>query len=232
MKLGNAAAASAALGMALAGGSALANGDAEQCFDKGTLTYFDCPVAEEADGSWMVRVRALGVIPDEGENFDGTLAGTELEIDDSIVPELDITYFFSDNWAAELVLGTTPHEVSTTTGTDLGSVWLLPPTVTLQYHFTEFGAIKPYVGAGVNYTIFYGEDKGALDVSYDDTFGLALQAGVDVAVGDGWYLNADVKKLFLETDIEVRNATTGALIDTGEAEINPWLIGAGIGYRF
>ena len=231
MKLGTAAAVTAALGLAFASSAALAEGHEEQCFDKGTLTYFDCAPAEEFD-HWMIRLRAIAVVPDEDEKFDGGLIGTELDISDAYVPELDITYFFNENIALELILATAPHDVETTTGTDLGSVWLLPPTLTLQYHLTMFDGFKPYIGAGVNYTFFYGVDEGpGLNVNYEDTFGLALQAGVDIEIADGWYLNADVKKIFLNPDIEVYT-NAGAFVDSGEVDIDPWIFGAGFGYRF
>jgi outer membrane protein len=114
---------------------------------------------------------------------------------------------------------------------DLGDVWLLPPTLTLQYHFNPKGQVSPYVGAGINYTIFYSEDPGAAqDIEYDDGFGYALQAGVDIALQGDWFLNVDVKKLWLSTDATIRvNATTTVLADV---DIDPWIIGVGFGYRF
>ncbi|MCI4663754.1 MAG: outer membrane beta-barrel protein [Neomegalonema sp.] len=245
MSLRLTAVASFALGLALAHSSALAEDKKEKCFDKGTLSYIDCPteaapvaepapepVAEDAySGRWLVRMRAIGVLPQVDQKFDGALLGTEVDIDNSFVPELDITYFFTKNFAIELILATTPHDLKTGAGTDLGSVWLLPPTLTAQYHFDLIDGVKPYVGAGVNYTFFYGADAGSLKVEYEDSFGFALQAGVDFEIGDGWYLNADVKKLFLSTDIKVKSLA-GAVVDTGEVEINPWIVGIGLGLRF
>ena len=180
----------------------------------------------KSDGDWMVRLRGIAVVPDEDSDLSGGV-GTA-KIDTAIVPELDITYFFTKNIAAELILATANHEVSTTTGLDVGDVWLLPPTLTLQYHLTELGAIKPYIGAGVNYTIFYNEDAGQFsDVEYDNSFGFALQAGVDFEVAEGIYLNADVKKIWLDTDINVQNGAS-----TGDVDIDPWIFGLGVGYRF
>lgn len=172
-------------------------------------------------GDWLIRLRGIAVVPNEDDtNFAGGIG-----IDNSVVPELDITYFFTENFAAELILGTTPHDVDLN-GADLGSVWLLPPTLTFQYHFTGIEGFKPYIGAGVNYTIFYGEDDAAAAVRYEDSFGLALQAGVDIEIGDGWYLNADVKRLWLDTDITVNG------VDAGSVDIDPWIFGAGVGVRF
>lgn len=195
--------------------------------------------AAKSDGDWLVRVRAVAVIPDEDLSLD-QVGGADIDISDTVIPELDITYFFTPNIAAELILGTTPHDLSgrgSIDGADLGEVWLLPPTLTLQYHVTQLGEwsgvealgkLKPYFGAGVNYTIFYAEDDGQFDkVSLDNSFGWALQAGFDYEISEGVYLNADVKKIFLDTDVSVNS---GAL--TGTATVDPWLIGVGVGYRF
>lgn len=176
-------------------------------------------------GDFMIRARALGVVPDE----DGLVSnGDGVRIDNSAVPELDFTYFFTPNIAAELIAAVTPHDVKTSSGIDAGNAWLLPPTLTLQYHFTQFDSVKPYVGAGVNYTHFFNEDGGALNaVEYDDSFGGALQAGVDVPLQDNWYVNLDVKKVFISTTAEFSPSGVRADVD-----IDPWLIGVGIGYTF
>lgn len=195
------------------------------------------PVAEEAISSpspWQVRVRALGVITHDNGSIT-QLPGVGLEYSDTVIPELDISYFFTDNIAVELILGTTNAKIKTDglAGGDLdvGKAWLLPPTVTLQYHFTDFGAFKPYVGAGVNYSLFYNQsEKGAfrnLDVKND--FGVALQAGFDYMFDEHWGVNFDVKKIFLETDWSADLGTTKL---NGKAKIDPWLIGAGVTYRF
>ncbi len=104
----------------------------------------------DAFNPWMIRLRALGVVTRNSGHVD-QIAGSGLTTTDTVVPELDITYFFTKNWAAELILGVTKHSVSGTgsiAGVDVGKAWLLPPTLTLQYHFTDFGAFKPYIGAG------------------------------------------------------------------------------------
>jgi outer membrane protein len=184
----------------------------------------------KSDGDWLVRLRGIAVVPDESLSADG-IPGANAEVDDAYVPELDITYFFTPNIALELILATTPHDVSgrgALSGADIGDVWLLPPTLTLQYHVTQFGAFKPYVGAGVNYTIFYNADAGQFDsIDYDDAFGFALQAGFDYEVAEGWYFNVDVKKLWLETEWKING---GAI--RGDVTLDPWIFGVGIGYRF
>ena len=176
-------------------------------------------------GDFMVRARALGVVPAE----DGRVSNSDtVSIDNSVVPELDFTYFFTPNISAELIAAVTPHDVKTSSGIDAGSSWLLPPTLTLQYHFTQFDGVKPYVGAGVNYTHFFNADGGALNaVKYDDSFGGALQAGVDVPIQDNWYFNVDVKKVFISTTAKFSPSGVRADVD-----IDPWLVGVGIGYKF
>ncbi len=193
--------------------------------------------ARAADQSpWQIRARALIVLPEEdltGSNTPAILGGADADISDSVVPELDISYFFTKNIAAELILGTTPHDVkvrNSAAGTlDLGHIWLLPPTLTLQYHFAPEAKIRPYIGAGVNYTIFYaqGGEKGIInDVKYDNGFGWALQAGVDMPLDDHWMLNVDVKQIFLSTTATVNGAIKA------DVDINPLLVGFGVGYRF
>ncbi len=177
-------------------------------------------------GDWMLRARALGAIPHEGSTLTG--ATGRIKVDDSLVPELDISYFFTPNISVELIAAVTPHNVETTGGVDAGDSWLLPPTLTLQYHFNQLESVKPYVGAGVNYTAFLNADAGALNaVKYSDSFGGALQAGVDVPIKDNWYFNVDVKKVFINTTAKFSPSGVRADVD-----IDPWLIGVGIGYRF
>ncbi len=176
-------------------------------------------------GDFMIRARALGVVPDESGHVSN---GDGVSISNSAVPELDFTYFFTPNISAELIAAVTPHDVKTSSGIDAGSSWLLPPTLTLQYHFTQLDSIKPYVGAGVNYTHFFNADAGALNsVKYNDSFGGALQAGVDIPIQDNWYANIDVKKVFISTTAKFSPSGVRADVD-----INPWLIGVGIGYKF
>lgn len=112
----------------------------------------------------------------------------------------------------------------------VGKVWLLPPALTFQYNFADFGAFKPYVGAGVNYTILYHQEAGSADdLKVKNTFGTALQVGFDYKLDQHWGVSFDVKKLFLEPDFEVTVAGNKL---TGKAELDSWLIGAGVTYRF
>lgn len=183
------------------------------------------PANENADYTkFQARFRVISVIPNEGDN----LPGDDVEISTAFVPELDFTYFFTKNIAAELILGTTKHDVETKAGGDLGHVWLLPPTLNVQYHFYA-GNFKPYVGAGINYTIFYGVDEGQfVDIDYDNAVGFSFQAGVDYNLNDKWFLNLDIKRLILSTDVEVN---TGSGILPVEVDIDPFIVGLGVGYK-
>ena len=217
---------------------------------------FTLPAYAESN-PWMVRGRIIGVLPDESGDLStgGTALPGDVEIEDQYVPELDITYFFNENIAAELILAVTPHDVSAVgvavpdvlpaTNVDLGDVWLLPPTLTLQYHFTQFGQFKPYVGAGVNATFFFNEDEGDIadSIDYDESFGGALQVGFDYDLDGqpgGWALNADVKKVWINTDVTVDLTsalgevlgTDGPVIVDADVDIDPLIIGIGAGYKF
>lgn len=182
-------------------------------------------------GNTMVRMRALGVIPDE--NGKPSVVGGKVNLNNDSVPELDFSYFFTENFALELILATTTHKASaknTAAGNlNLGDISLLPPTLLAQYH-KEFGNFKPYVGAGLNYTIFYGGDSGDADsVKYDNSVGYALQVGTDYKIAENVYLNFDIKKLYLDTEVRVKYAGTKV---KAQVDIDPWLVGLGIGYRF
>lgn len=208
------------------------------------------PAAASAeDNPWMVRARVISVMPDEA----GTLSvgNTRLQggvgIKESYVPELDITYFFTKNIAAELILGVTPHDVKATQVTvpgaltnaniDLGDVWLLPPTLTLQYHFQNGTKFKPYVGAGVNATFFFNEDTGPVadGIDYDPSFGPALQIGFDYDLDGkdgGWAINADIKKVWINTDVTVDFTTALGAKVNADVDIDPLIVGLGLAYKF
>ena len=185
----------------------------------------------QADGKWQLGGRLLAVLPDEGATI--TTIGGSVDIDNSYVPELDLTYYFDPHWSIELIAGTTPHNVThTPTGLDLGKVWLLPPTLTVSYHFAPDASFQPYVGAGVNYTIFYnqGGEAAGIDVDYENAWGWALVAGFDVPIADNWKFNVDVKKLFLNTNVTVTVLPSTKVY--ADVDIDPWIIGVGFRYTF
>jgi len=180
------------------------------------------PLAKER---FQIRGRVLGVVPDESSSVN---IGGDVDVSDSLTAELDFSYFFTDHIAAELIAGTARHELDYGSS-NLGDVWILPPTVTVQYHFTPDQKFSPYVGAGLNYSIFYGESAGTgfSDLNVDNGVGYALQAGADYWLTPNWGLNFDVKKLWLNVDASLNN---GAV--TADVDLDPWLIGAGVSYRF
>jgi outer membrane protein len=170
----------------------------------------------------MVRLCALGVVTQDS-GYVGGVAASDLSYSDTEIPEADISYIFTDNIAAELVLGTTFGNVNgegSIVGLGkIGKTWLLAPTVTLQCHFTDFGAFKPYVGADLNYTIFYNQSgKCAESLGIRNTFGVAMRAGFDYMLDEHWGLNVDVKKIFLRPDFDV---TVGGTNLSGKAKLDP-----------
>lgn len=194
------------------------------------LTATAATAASYEPGTVLVRIRALEVIPDVGSSVN---IGGKIDVTDVGIPEIDATYFFDAHWAIEVIAGTTHHgiHIKGINGLDqIGSTWLLPPTVTVQYHF-DLGALQPYLGAGVNYSLFYNKRGipalGKLKLT--DQWGAAVQAGVDIPLGaDGrYFLNFDVKKIFVST-----HASFAASAATAKVDVNPWLLGAGVGVRF
>ena len=179
--------------------------------------------AQAAEGPWMVRVRAVHL---DSANKDST--GMGLSVNNKTIPELDISYFLSPNMAVELIL-TVPqkHTLSSSAlGGPIGTLKHLPPTLLAQYHFTGNSGFKPYVGAGINYTRFSSVNLPAgVDIDRN-SFGAALQVGVDMPLSGNMYLNFDVKKVYLSTDVTVAGA------DVGSFKVNPLLVGVGLGWRF
>ncbi len=197
-------------------------------------------------GDIVVRARGLAVVPQEKGTLNNTSLGNigTAKVGNDYIPEVDFSYFITDNIAAELIAGTSRHSVKGNlnglgNNIEIGKVSLLPPTLTLQYHFLPKERISPYVGAGLNYTLFYRENAAnavnpaglrITNTDYKNRFGFALQAGVDVALTGAWSLNVDVKKIFLKTDVTA--TVNGALPVTSKVTLDPWLIGVGVGYRF
>lgn len=194
---------------------------------------------QEKDFSrWQVRVRGVWVNPKDQAKIE-TIGG-DIDVSTNFIPELDFTYFFTKNIAAELILGTSGHSVhakNTAVGDlDLGSVYLLPPTLNLQYHFYPWEGVKPYVGIGANYTIFYNTKSGdANGISYDNEFGYGFQLGFDIDITDKFFVNVDFKKLFLDTDVVVdaSNLNGGAALDIpAKVTLDPMMLSFGVGMRF
>lgn len=177
-------------------------------------------------GDVLVRLRAISIMPNVSST--GTLAALNTDVNNAIVPELDFTYMIRDSIGVELILGTSRQQVTSSLG-HLGGVGVLPPTLLLQYHFNHAGRIRPYVGAGLNYTLFYnnGLSAGGTGVSINNhSWGPALQAGVDVQVTKRLFVNADIKKIWMHTDATLGGEPIGRL------NIDPVIVGLGVGMKF
>ena len=177
-------------------------------------------LAQQSEGPWMVRARAVHL---DSANKDSTPLG--LTVNNKTIPDVDVSYFFTPNVAAELIL-TVPQKHTLRAGSAaIGSLKHLPPTLLLQYHFNTPG-IKPYVGAGLNYTRF-SSVKAPAGVDIDrNSFGAALQVGVDIPLQKNLYLNFDIKKVFIKTDVTANGAKLGSF------KVDPVLVGVGLGWRF
>ncbi|HEY4547561.1 MAG TPA: OmpW family protein [Pedomonas sp.] len=193
-------------------------------------------------GDWLVRARAIWVSPTESSSgIEPAFPDDRVGVGADVMPELDFTYFATKNVGFELILGTTKHNVTGRRGlAGLGTVadtWVLPPTLTAQYHFAPDAKVRPYVGAGLNYTIFYNEDAssslnaaiGDTSVKLKDSVGYALQAGVDIDLTEKVFLNLDVKYIDMDTTATLR---TGNLVNKVDVSIDPIVAGIGIGMRF
>ena len=177
--------------------------------------------AQQAEeGSWMVRARAVHL---DSSNGDST--GLGLSINDKWLPEFDVTYFYNKNLAVELILTVPQKQTLSSNGAAIGSFKHLPPTLTLQYHFDAPG-FKPYVGAGINYTRLSAVHLPAVVTVDRNSFGPALQVGVDIPVAKNLYLNFDVKKVYIRTDVSAAGAKIGRF------KVDPMLVGVGLGWRF
>jgi outer membrane protein len=180
------------------------------------------------DTNWMVRARAVHIDPaNESAPVGGTGATDRIRVSNKTIPEVDISYFFTPHLAAELIL-TYPQKHSVTLdGARIGSFRHLPPTLSAQYHFAPQATLNPYLGAGINYTRISRVKllNGAGDLE-SGSWGLALQAGLDIRLDQRWSLNFDVKKVNIRSDVMVGGARASRV------KVDPVLFGVGAGYRF
>ena len=193
----------AAIALAVAGGLAL-------------------PMFAQAQATpWMVRVHALNL---DSANKDST--GLDLTINNKLFPEVDVSYFFTPNIAAELVLTYPQKQTVKAGGVEIGSFKHLPPTLSVQYHFTDLGAFKPYLGAGLNYTHISSVNLPAgVDIKRN-SYGLSVGAGFDYEIQKNVYFNVDVKKVQIKTTVSAGGS------DLGKFKVDPLLFGVGVGFRF
>ncbi len=184
--------------------------------------------AAEELSPWMVRVRLLDIVTERNNTTGGGLGADTLKVSDQVQPEVDVTYFFTKNIAAELVATYPVSHSINLSGADIGGLKELPPTLNLQYHFDPLGNVTPYIGAGVTYMRTWDSRAagGALTTSQSN-WGGDLQIGMDYAVGQHWSFNMDVKKVWISADLQT---VGGSSVLT--ANINPLLAGVGVGYHF
>ncbi|HWT53548.1 MAG TPA: OmpW family outer membrane protein, partial [Rhodocyclaceae bacterium] len=180
------------------------------------------------EGNWLVRVRALSLEPaDKSDPISGTGAADRVGVENKIIPEVDVSYFWTKNIATELVLTVPQRHDVTLDGTNIGSFKHLPPSLLVQYHFNPEGQFRPYVGVGINYTIIGGERLANNMQLENSSVGAVVQAGFDVKVSSNVFLNFDVKKIQLRSDLY---SSSGDKLST--LKLDPLLWGVGIGYRF
>ena len=198
------------------------------------------PVVEEFN-PWMLRIRALAFVPQSSANLyaAGTPIDGTLKVTNTVVPEIDISYFFTKNFAVEAICCVVPAKINAKGAVaalgNVGEVIAFPPTVTLQYHFTDLGAFKPYVGVGVNYTHFFKNGNGAnfANLKVDDSWGVAGQIGFDYMIDKHWAFNVDVKKIYMQPNAQVNLVTASGNVPlVAKTKIDPWLFGVGVGYKF
>ena len=177
---------------------------------------------------WMIRARAVNISPaNNSDPVGGTGAADRLTVSSKTIPEVDVSYFFTPNISAELILTYPQKHTVYLDGADIGTFKHLPPTLLAQYHFMPQNQVSPYVGVGVNYTNISSVNLLNGGATLDNhSFGFALQAGADFKIDKNWSLNLDVKKVQIRSDV----MSGGAKIS--RVKVDPLLVGVGVGYRF
>jgi len=190
------------------------------CLAAGVVTGAWAQTAGE--GVWMVRARAVNL---DMSNKDST--GLGLAVNSKTIPEVDVSYFYTPNFALELVLTVPQEQRVYSNGALIGTFKHLPPTLLAQYHFTGLEGYKPYVGVGINYTDISNVSLLGGTATLDhDSWGGALQAGVDIPLDRNWSINFDLKKVYIRSHVHVDG------VDKGTLRLDPVMAGVGIGYRF
>jgi outer membrane protein len=228
---------------------------------------------------FQIRVRASAVVPDSGSatiydaggihpaigqilpfvglsgGYGGIVPGASTSISWAVIPELDVSYYLTKNIAIEAICCISRHHVQgigTLFGSSLGNTWVFPPSLILQYHFTNFGAFQPYVGVGVNFTAYFSEAGNNLwflntpagitaastftSLSITPSWGVVGQVGFDYMFNEHWGVNVDLKRILMEPNAhgQIYSPLLGGLYVPVDAKvnINPWVVSAGVTYRF
>lgn len=206
------------------------------------------PVAAADDGQRPVQIKVLGtaVLPDgKITRVDTDIVGLppalQTKANDNVVPTIAVEYFFTDALSVETICCMTQHDVDATTGLPgaelVADAKVIPATVTLKYH-VPLGPVKPYVGVGPTYFLWVDTKPGAATVplgvtktTLSDELGVALQAGVDVAVNDrGLGVTLDAKRYFVDTTARWYAGPTLAI--QTRHKLDPWVLSAGLAWRF
>jgi len=189
--------------------------------------------AREAEGPWIVRLRAADLVPrsrSDALSFGGTppqvVPPDETRTNSAWAPELDLEYFFSSHWSAELALEAPRSHELNASGGRLGTFRLMPDYLTAKYNFNPEGTFRPYLGAGMNVATFYDQSAAPGLALSRTTTGPAAQAGFDVQLSEHWLLNVDIKWA------RMRPAVSFAGAPLGQLHLDPLLYGIGVGYRF
>jgi len=189
---------------------------------------------------WILRARVIDIDPDVTSQEIGD-TGSAVAVDSAYTLELDVTYMFNKSVGLEVIAATAEHDLAASggalNGADLGSVWVLPPTATLQWYIIPEGMLNLYAGVGINYTVFYSYDLsadlaglGVTDIDFDNSFGIAGDLGVNLNFSDNWMINGDIKYIQIGTTADIM--TADGVLDSVDVDVDPWVFGIGVGYRF
>lgn len=172
------------------------------------------PVLAQSQGDFTLGLGLGWIEPDSDSQTD---LG-KISADGALSPTITFEYFIADNLGIELLAAWPFKHDLNLNGSGIGETKHLPPTLSLQYHFTNASPFTPFVGAGINYTYFFDEElDGGASLDLDDSWGVALHAGLDYAVSDRGAMRFDVRYIEIETDAKVNGN------DIGSVDIDPWV---------
>ncbi len=200
-------------------------------------------------GDILVRGGLTMVTPDSGKTAillgsnDSTMT---LSVDDNTQLGLNFVYFYDNNWAVELLAATPfthdvtiqdPNAVLGVDGAKLAKVSHLPPTLSVLYYFDTASNFKPYVGVGLNYTIFYDEkfesaptSLGLTNLELDGSFGYSLQVGADYHITENWHVNTSVR--YIDINSNATFDVGGDNIGRANIDVDPMVYSIMLGYKF
>lgn len=181
------------------------------------------PALAQSKGDWTIGL-GLGYVQPKDDN--GLLAGAATTIDEDLRPTLTVEYFAWDNIGIELLAATPFEHTATIAGVGTATTKHLPPTLSVVYHVPTAGKFTPFFGAGLNYTVFFSEKSALGVVKMDDSFGIALKAGVDMALSDKAALRTELRWMDIDTDVSLNGAPIG------KAEIDPLVVGVSYVMKF